>query len=131
MIKVIHMDVVHEVTADHQHLAKLRDYWADVEACITSKNPSFRLTSLTVWEDIVEPPSVPMALQMEDSSADALAAQEQALASRFHEIKIKLANDCAAMVAFKQTKGKHASKLHVMKVLHEKSQLASGKKLLG
>eukprot|EP00434_Breviolum_minutum_P019611 symbB.v1.2.017298.t1/scaffold1343.1/size124258/7 len=93
-----------------------KDYWADVEACITSKNPSFRLTSLTVWEDIVEPPSVPMALQMEDSSADALAAQEQALASRFHEIKIKLANDCAAMVAFKQTKGKHASKLHVMKV---------------
>jgi len=109
--------------------SELRDYWADVEACIASKNPSFRLTSLTVWEDIIEPPVLPASLRPDDS-ADVLAAQEQALASRFNEIKIKLAGDCAAMAEYNQNKSKLASKLHVLKVLHEKAQLASGRKQL-
>ena len=75
------------------------------------------------------PPVLPASLRPDDS-ADVLAAQEQALASRFNEIKIKLAGDCAAMAEYNQNKSKLASKLHVLKVLHEKAQLASGRKQL-
>ena len=96
---------------------------------MASKNPSFRLTSLTVREDLVQPPVLPACLQADDS-ADALAAQEQAAASRFHEVKIKLANDCKAMASYNSEKNKVASKLHVLKVLHEKAQLAAGKQRL-
>ena len=105
--------------------SELRDYFSDVEACITSKNVDFRLASLTVWQDIVQPPALPSCLC--EDNADALAAQEQAAASRFHEVKIKLANDCAAMANYNAEKSKTASKLHVLKVLHEKAQLAAGK----
>ena len=106
-----------------------RDYFSDVEAYVANKYSSFRLSSLSVWEDIVQPPVLPACLQADDS-ADALAAQEQAAASRFHEVKIKLANDCQAMANYNAEKNKVASKLHVLKVLHEKAQLAAGKQRL-
>lgn len=96
---------------------------------MANKYSSFRLSSLSVWEDIVQPPVLPACLQADDS-ADALAAQEQAAASRFHEVKIKLANDCQAMANYNAEKNKVASKLHVLKVLHEKAQLAAGKQRL-
>lgn len=110
---------------------QLRDYFSDVEAVVASKNPSFRLSSLTVWADLIETPALPSCLQPgDDSSAEVLAAQEQASASRFHEVKIKLSADCQAMQVWNAEKAKISSKHHVAKVLHEKAQIETGKKLL-
>ena len=97
---------------------------------MASRNPAFRLASLTVWSDIIEVPTLPQCLIGEES-ADVLAAQEQASASRFQEVKIKLAADCQAMNAWNADKAKVASKQHVTKVLHEKAQIEQGKKSLG
>ena len=113
-----------------QILLYLRDYFSDVEAVVSSKNPSFRVTSLTIWDDLVQPQALPTCVA-EDSSADALAATEAAAASRFQECRIKLAQDCSAMNKFISAKAKTASKLHVAKVLHEKAQNEAGKKFLG
>eukprot|EP00435_Cladocopium_sp_Y103_P016617 s2160_g4.t1 len=65
-----------------------------------------------------------------ESGADVLAAQEQASASRFNEVKVRLAADCQAMNQFNVEKNKVAGKQHVAKVMHEKTQLAAGKTTL-
>lgn len=96
---------------------------------VASKNPAFQLKSLIVWTDLVEPPVLPSCLQGEESN-DLLAAQEQAAASKFNEVKMKLAADCKAMNAFNSEKTQVAGKQHVAKVLHEKSQIETGAKLL-
>ena len=106
-----------------------RDYFQDVEAVVASKNPSFQLKSLIVWTDLVEPPTLPSCLQGEEST-DLLAAQEQAAASKFSEIKVKLASDYKAMNTFNAEKTQVAGKQHVAKVLHQKAQNEAGAKLL-
>ena len=93
------------------------------------KSPQFRIESLAVWPDIIAPPAVPASLAGE-SGADVVAAQEQASASRFNEVKVRLAADCQAMNQYNQEKNKVNGKWHVAKVLHEKTQLAAGKKTL-
>ena len=98
-----------------------------MEAVVASKNPGFQLRSLIVWTDLVEPPTLPQVLQG-DEGADVLAAQE---ASKFAEVKVKLAADCQAMNKFNSEKHQAEGKKHVAKVLHEKSQLQTGGKLLG
>lgn len=108
----------------------LRDYFPDIEATIASKNPDFRLTSLAVWEDIISPPVVPKCFQ-DDLSADVLVAAEKAAESKFHEVKIRLASDCEAMTRFNAEKKRIESKMHVAKVMHEKTQMEAGKKKLG
>ena len=65
-----------------------------------------------------------------DAGADVLAAQEQATASKFSEVKIRLAADAHAMNQYNLELNKTAGKQHVAKVLHEKTQLATGKKSL-
>ena len=77
----------------------------------------------------MEQPLLPSVLQG-DESADLLAAQEQASASKFHEVQIKLTADCAAMNKFNSDKAKNESRHHVVKVLHEKNQLAVGRKVV-
>eukprot|EP00435_Cladocopium_sp_Y103_P036922 s204_g9.t1 len=106
-----------------------RDYFTDVEAVVASKNPAFQLRSLIVWSDLVEPPVLPTCLQG-DESVDVVAAAEQAASSKFAELKVKLAADCQAMNAFNAQKTQVAGKQHVAKVLHEKSQIETGKKFL-
>lgn len=108
----------------------LRDYFQDIEATIASKNPDFRLTSLAVWEDIISPPVVPKCFQ-DDLSADVLVAAEKAAESKFHEVKIRLASDCEAMTRFNAEQKRIESKMHVAKVMHEKTQMEAGKKKLG
>lgn len=95
---------------------------------VASKNPAFRLSSLSVWEDIIQPPSLPKLLE-DGASADVLAAQEKALDSKFNEVKILLAADCESMSKFNAEKKKVVSKTHVAKVMHEKTQNETGKKL--
>ena len=111
---------------NHHHL---RDYFQEIEAAVAFKSPQFRVESLSIWMDIVSPPAVPSSLQQE-SGADVLAAQEQASASRFNEVKVRLASDCQAMNQFNVEKNKVAGKQHVAKVMHEKTQLAAGKTTL-
>ena len=72
---------------------------------------------------------LPASLQGEES-VDVLAAQEQASAAKFAEIKVKLAADCKAMNAFNSDKSQVAGKQHVTKVLHEKAQNETGSKSL-
>ena len=72
---------------------------------------------------------LPASLQGEES-VDVLAAQEQASAAKFAEIKVKLAADCKAMNAFNSEKSQVAGKQHVAKVLHQKAQNEAGAKLL-
>eukprot|EP00438_Fugacium_kawagutii_P006400 Skav224253 [mRNA] locus=scaffold2636:43241:44084:+ [translate_table: standard] len=106
-----------------------KDYFQDIEALVASKNPQFRLESLSVWMDLIAPPALPTCLQA-DANVDALAAQEQAAQSKFAEVKIRLAADCQAMHSYNQEVEKSAGKLHVAKVLHEKTQLEKGKQPL-
>lgn len=96
---------------------------------MATKSTAFRLSSLAIWIDIIEPPSLPQCLQG-DESADVLDAQEQASESKFKEIKVKLAADCQAMTNYNLEKSKVESKSHVLKVLHEKKQNEIGKKML-
>ena len=98
----------------------------DIEAVVASKNPAFRLSSLSIWEDIIQPPSIPKVLE-ESAGADVLEAQEKALDSKFHEVKIRLAADCEAMTKFNAEKKKVISKTHVAKVMHEKTQNETGR----
>ena len=106
-----------------------RDYFADIEAVTATKSPQFRVQSLAVWADIIAPPMIPTSLQG-DAGADVLAAQEQATASKFSEVKLRLAADAHAMNQYNLELNKNAGKQHVAKVLHEKAQLATGKKSL-
>ena len=102
---------------------ELRDYIQDVEATIAAKNLEFRMQSLTAWQDIVGPPALPPALQ---ESGDLVIAQEQASAAKFHEIQVKLRQDCEAMTRYHSEKLKVANSEHVQRVLHQKSQIAQG-----
>ena len=110
-------------------IGHLRDYFQDIEAVVAFKSPTFRMESLAIWQDYIAPPAIPASLQGE-TGADVLAAQEQATASRFNEVKVRLASDCQAMNQYNLEKNRVAGQLHVAKVLHEKTQLASGKKTL-
>ena len=101
----------------------------DIEAVISSKNPGFRLSTLAVWEDIIAPPTLPKILE-DTSGADVLEVAEKALDAKFQEVRIKLAADCEAMSKFNSEQRKFQSKSHVAKVMHEKTQNETGKKLL-
>lgn len=107
----------------------LRDYFSDIEAVTATKSPQFRVQSLAVWADIIAPPMIPTSLQGE-AGADVLAAQEQATASKFNEVKVRLAADAQVMNQYNLELNKTAGKQHVARVLHEKTQLATGKKHL-
>ena len=107
-----------------------RDYFQDVEAAVATKSSAFRLSSLAIWADLIEPPSLPPLLQGDEGN-DVLLAQEQAADAKFKEVKVKLASDCQAMTNFNLEKSKVESKSHVLKVLHEKKQSEIGKKFLG
>ena len=85
------------------------------------------MQSLTAWQDIVDPPVLPPALQ---ESGELVIAQEQASAAKFHEIQVKLRQDCEAMTRYHSEKLKVANREHVQRVLHQKSQIAQGKKIV-
>jgi hypothetical protein len=87
------------------------------------------MQSLAIWADIIEPPTIPAGLQAE-AGADVLAAQEQAASAKFNDVKVRLAADSQAMNKYNVEVNKTAGKMHVAKVLHEKTQLATGKKTL-
>lgn len=126
---VFKLEFVINMSSTFLSFGKPRDYVVDIEAVIASKNPAFRLSSLSVWEDIISPPTLPKVLE-DTSGADILEVTQKALDAKFHEVKIKLAADCETMSKFNSEQRKFQSKNHVAKVMHEKTQNETGKQLL-
>jgi len=105
----------------------LRDYWADVEAVITSKLSTWKLTHLGLWVDLVEPPNVATT---PCSTSELLEIEDAANAAKFREIKAKVAQDVAEMTAYNAQQAESNRRSHVVKVMHEKGQIQIGKSFL-
>lgn len=109
------------------HWLQLRDYWADVEAVITSKLSTWKLTHLGLWVDLVEPPNVATT---PCSTSELLEIEDAANAAKFREIKAKVAQDVAEMTAYNAQQAESNRRSHVVKVMHEKGQIQIGKSFL-
>ncbi|CAJ1440263.1 unnamed protein product [Effrenium voratum] len=82
---------------------------------------------LAVWADYVEP-KVP-TITISDS-VDIGIAEDEAQAARFREVRAKLSSDMMAMAQWNARQEENRKRAHVISVLHEKSQVETGKKLL-
>eukprot|EP00435_Cladocopium_sp_Y103_P029455 s2934_g7.t1 len=96
------------------------DYFAEIEAAISSKLQTWQLQHLSLWTDLIEPPKVSVVIQDSD---DIVAMEDAAQAAKFREVKAKIAQDCAAMGRFNAASAASAKRLHVVGVLHEKGQI--------
>eukprot|EP00435_Cladocopium_sp_Y103_P004363 s5416_g1.t1 len=74
-----------------------RDYFAEIEAAISSKLTTWQLQHLSLWSDYIEPPTCPVVVA---DTEEITAMEDQATAAKFREIKTKLASDCANMTRF-------------------------------
>ena len=107
---------------------ELRDYYQEIEATITSKLSTWKLQHLGLWTDMVEPPSVPIKVH---SAAELMDIEDESQAAKFREIRAKLAQDCSAMNQHNTGVEECQRRSHVVKVMHEKSQMQIGKELFG
>ena len=94
---------------------------------MSSKLTSWQIQHLSLWTDYVEAPAVPAVVP---DTEDLVAMEDQAQALRFREIKAKMAQDIAKMMQFNAKAKENTKRLHVVSVMHEKSQLQTGKELL-
>ncbi|CAJ1431217.1 unnamed protein product [Effrenium voratum] len=101
-------------------------YFTDIEAAIVAKLDSWRVSHLAVWADYVEP-KVP-TITISDS-VDIGIAEDEAQAARFREVRAKLSSDMMAMAQWNARQEENRKRAHVISVLHEKSQVETGKKL--
>lgn len=85
------------------------------------------MSHLAVWADYVEP-KVP-TITISDS-VDIGIAEDEAQAARFREVRAKLSSDMMAMAQWNARQEENRKRAHVISVLHEKSQVETGKKLL-
>ena len=92
-----------------------------------TKSETFRLQSLSLWMEIVEPPAV-MTTLMESASLDVAAAEEAAAAAKFVEVKARLSADAKSMMEYGLAKSKMSSQAHIRKVMHCKEQLSIGQR---
>ena len=105
----------------------VRDYMGEVEAAVTSKLSTWRLQHLGLWCDLVEPPATPVKVH---KASEIMELEEEAQAARFREVRAKLAQDTCSMCQFNSDKEEALRRSHVVKVMHEKSQLECGKEFL-
>ncbi|CAK9010862.1 Uncharacterized protein SCF082_LOCUS10854 [Durusdinium trenchii] len=103
-----------------------KDYYQEIEATITSKLSTWKLQHLGLWTDMVEPPSVPIKVH---SAAELMDIEDESQAAKFREIRAKLAQDCSAMTQHNTGVEECQRRSHVVKVMHEKSQMQIGKEL--
>lgn len=94
---------------------------------MSSKLGSWQIQHLSLWTDYVEAPAVPAVVPDTEELA---AMEDQAQALRFREIKAKMAQDITNMMQFNAKAKENSKRLHVVSVMHEKSQLQAGKELL-
>ena len=107
----------------------LRDYTQEVEAAVVAKLPTWKAQHLGLWVDLVEPPTGGSNIKMA-SASELQDLEDEAQSARFRETRTKLAQDVAAMCAYNTCKEENNRRSHVVKVMHEKSQLEIGKELL-
>jgi hypothetical protein len=105
------------------HNCTLRDYFAEIEAAISSKLQTWQLTHLSLWNDYIEPRSTSTVVPDEDI----MAMEDEATAAKFREIKAKIATDTATMTRFNAQEAATAKRLHVVEVMHQKGQNQIGK----
>lgn len=82
---------------------------------------------MSLWTDYVEAAAVPAVVP---DAEELVAMEDQAQALRFREVKAKMAQDIAKMMQFNAKTKENTKRLHVVSVMHEKSQLQTGKELL-
>ena len=56
--------------------------------------------------------------------------EDEAQAAKFREVRTKLSQDISAMCSYNSSKEECTRRSHVVKVMHEKSQVEAGKELL-
>ena len=100
---------------------------SEVEAAVTAKLATWKLQHLGIWCDLVEPPATPVKVA---TATELMELEDEAQSARFREVRAKLAQDVAAMCQFNSEKEEATRRSHVVKVMHEKSQLEIGKELL-
>ncbi|CAK9061163.1 Uncharacterized protein SCF082_LOCUS32081, partial [Durusdinium trenchii] len=103
-----------------------KDYYSDIEAVVTSRLASWKVQHLGLWTDVVEPHAAPMSIP---TAADLMEIEDESQAAKFREIRAKVAQDVAAMTQYNASVQEHTRRLHVVKVMHEKSQVEAGKQL--
>ena len=106
----------------------LRDYYSEVEAAVVAKLPTWKLQHLGIWVDIVEPAGAAGAPVV--SASELMELEDEAQAARFREVRTKLSQDSASMCQFNSAKEEILRRSHVVKVMHEKSQVEVGKEFL-
>ena len=108
-------------------VAASRDYFAEIEAAIPSKLPSWQIQHLSLWTDYIEPPATTVVIP---DTEDIVAMEDQAQAAKFREIKAKISQDCASMSRFNAQVTAQNKRLHVVTVMHEKGQNSIGRESL-
>ncbi|CAK9014066.1 Uncharacterized protein SCF082_LOCUS12189 [Durusdinium trenchii] len=103
-----------------------KDYMPEVEAAVTAKLGTWKLQHLGIWHDLVEPPATPVKIT---TASELMELEDEAQSARFREVRAKLAQDTAAMCQYNSQKEEVTRRNHVVKVMHEKSQLEIGKQL--
>ena len=103
-----------------------RDYFPEVEAAIASKLTTWQVQHLSLWSDYVEVKQAPTVPGAEEVTV----MEDEAQAARFREVKAKLTRDAAAVTAYNARVAENAKREHVVKVMHERSQIQTGKESL-
>ena len=101
---------------------------AEVEAAVTAKLPTWKLQHLGIWVDIIEPAG-PSNIKVV-SASELMELEDEAQAAKFREVRTKLSQDVASMCSFNSAKEEATRRSHVVKVMHEKSQVIAGKEFL-
>lgn len=65
------------------------------------------------------------------SASELMELEDDAQRARFREVRTKLSQDTAAMCQWNSAKEENTRRSHVVKVMHEKSQMEVGKEYLG
>eukprot|EP00438_Fugacium_kawagutii_P015689 Skav235312 [mRNA] locus=scaffold520:364384:369888:+ [translate_table: standard] len=101
-----------------------RDYMAEIEAAVVAKLSTWKLQHLGIWVDLIEPPSTPVKVA---TASELMELEDEAQSARFREVRTKLSADTAAMCEYNSAKEETRRRSHVVKVMHEKSQVEAGK----
>lgn len=100
---------------------------SDVEAIVSSKLSTWKLSHLGLWADVIEPPAAPVKPV---STAELMEMEDLAAAAKFREIKAKIQQDQADMATYNANQAEGERRTHVVMVMHEKAQVQIGKSYL-
>ena len=125
-----HLEGLLPAVAWHQRVGlpdTLRDYKQEIEAAVAAKLSTWKLEHLQLWADLVSQEANVVQVH---TAQELMEMEDEAQAARFREIRAKLAEDVSQMTAFNATVEEGQRRAHVIRVMHEKSQMEKGKELL-